>query len=589
MKKSVLQGSALLFAIALTAVSSACYTQTVSTSHPPVTVEGPPPSSDPVTAPGVVQLPPTLPVLSPGVAEIVKLAQSQLGEETMLNYINESPQAFNPTAEELIFLADIGVSNDVINALIRKSGTPLTAGDFAPGAAPAPQVAAQPAPAQPATAVFGSPSATPLQAPATPAQNVVYTAAPEQAIEEPALVQYVPAQPAATQTVVYEIEEPVAYFEPALDPYGTWVNVAPYGRCWQPTVATLNVNWRPYGDRGRWLDSDYGWYWQSDYSWGWAPFHYGRWHQHNHHGWVWTPGRDWGPAWVSWRRSNAYAGWAPLPPYAHYRSGYGFSYHNSHVGIHFDFGLSSHHYNYLPLRHLHSHQPHHHYVDRHRAHVVHGQTRVINHHNKSRSATLVNRGVDREEISKLTRQEIQRVRVLDRPANGRSVVQPDRLVKNGDSLAIYRGAPQTAATGSTRVSRGAGSGSSRSESGRSSATTTATGRNGAISGVRPDGGAPVPRSIVSRTTASPSNRQAGSGRTAVPSSAAPTTTAASSTRTHGGAPLTLKNRPVPRARSGSARPSASTAQSRNAASGQPSQPANRGLSLTAPRPITSTP
>ena len=31
-------------------------------------------------------------------------------------------------------------------------------------------------------------------------------------------------------------------------------------------------------------------------------------------GWYWVPGRVWAPAWVSWRRSNDYVGWAPLPP-----------------------------------------------------------------------------------------------------------------------------------------------------------------------------------------------------------------------------------------------------------------------------------
>jgi hypothetical protein len=31
-------------------------------------------------------------------------------------------------------------------------------------------------------------------------------------------------------------------------------------------------------------------------------------------GWVWVPGREWGPAWVDWRRGTRYFGWAPLPP-----------------------------------------------------------------------------------------------------------------------------------------------------------------------------------------------------------------------------------------------------------------------------------
>ena len=31
-------------------------------------------------------------------------------------------------------------------------------------------------------------------------------------------------------------------------------------------------------------------------------------------GWFWVPGRRWAPAWVSWRQSDDYLAWAPLPP-----------------------------------------------------------------------------------------------------------------------------------------------------------------------------------------------------------------------------------------------------------------------------------
>ena len=46
----------------------------------------------------------------------------------------------------------------------------------------------------------------------------------------------------------------------------------------------------------------------------WAVYHYGRWAFEPQMGWYWVPGRVWAPAWVSWRRSNDYVGWAPLPP-----------------------------------------------------------------------------------------------------------------------------------------------------------------------------------------------------------------------------------------------------------------------------------
>ena len=33
-------------------------------------------------------------------------------------------------------------------------------------------------------------------------------------------------------------------------------------------------------------------------------------------GWIWYPGTRWAPAWVDWRCSDRYYGWAPLPPAA---------------------------------------------------------------------------------------------------------------------------------------------------------------------------------------------------------------------------------------------------------------------------------
>ena len=109
------------------------------------------------------------------------------------------------------------------------------------------------------------------------------------------------------------------YFYDTLAPYGTWVQVDGYGRCWQPLVVVSEPGWQPYCDRGHWVYTDAGWYWMSDYSWGWAPFHYGRWFHHERFGWVWTPDTVWGPSWVTWRYSDDYCGWAPLPPFTAYR------------------------------------------------------------------------------------------------------------------------------------------------------------------------------------------------------------------------------------------------------------------------------
>src|SRR5580698_2309829 len=96
-----------------------------------------------------------------------------------------------------------------------------------------------------------------------------------------------------------------------LSPYGQWVNDPTYGYVWVPGV---DQSFYPYGSSGHWIYTDYGWTWVSDYAWGWAPFHYGRWFFQSRYGWIWAPGTQWGPAWVVWRHSPGYYGWAPLAP-----------------------------------------------------------------------------------------------------------------------------------------------------------------------------------------------------------------------------------------------------------------------------------
>jgi len=100
-------------------------------------------------------------------------------------------------------------------------------------------------------------------------------------------------------------------FYTSLSPFGRWIDSPQYGRVWVPNA---DRGFEPYRTNGHWIYSDYGWTWVSDYNWGWAPFHYGRWAVSPEYGWYWVPGRTWGPAWVAWRHSNDYYGWAPLGP-----------------------------------------------------------------------------------------------------------------------------------------------------------------------------------------------------------------------------------------------------------------------------------
>ncbi len=96
-----------------------------------------------------------------------------------------------------------------------------------------------------------------------------------------------------------------------LAPYGNWVYMRPYGYVWTPRH--MGYQWRPYSN-GHWVMTDFGWTWVAYEPWGAIPFHYGRWGYDDYLGWYWVPGTTWGPAWVSWRWSDQYAGWAPLQP-----------------------------------------------------------------------------------------------------------------------------------------------------------------------------------------------------------------------------------------------------------------------------------
>ncbi|HSB63657.1 MAG TPA: DUF6600 domain-containing protein, partial [Thermoanaerobaculia bacterium] len=116
----------------------------------------------------------------------------------------------------------------------------------------------------------------------------------------------VPAQPARAYTSVS-----VTFFYDSLAPYGDWVTVSSYGRCWRP--GRVAAGWQPYLD-GEWVYTDAGWTWLSSDPWGGDPYHYGTWVFTARYGWIWIPGTIWAPAWVTWYITDDAFGWAPVPP-----------------------------------------------------------------------------------------------------------------------------------------------------------------------------------------------------------------------------------------------------------------------------------
>jgi probable HAF family extracellular repeat protein len=149
----------------------------------------------------------------------------------------------------------------------------------------------------------------------------------------------VPLAQAQTQT---EATQPEAQSEGTGDDYsvfysrlssdGDWVEAGDYGYVFCPHVAQSG-DWAPYRD-GHWVWTDRGWFWYSNEHFGWATYHYGRWVRVSGQGWCWVPGNEWAPAWVSWRQSSEYVGWAPLPPEAAFSVNVGIAgWADSYYGI----------------------------------------------------------------------------------------------------------------------------------------------------------------------------------------------------------------------------------------------------------------
>ncbi len=137
-----------------------------------------------------------------------------------------------------------------------------------------------------------------------------YVGAPEAASYDQPAPAIVSASDALPADVGVTISSASDFYEP-LSPYGDWLTVGSYGRCWRPRGVA--AGWRPYTN-GHWEWTDEGWYWASDDPWGWATCHYGRWDEDDDGRWFWVPRTEWAPAWVVWREGDGYVGWAPDPP-----------------------------------------------------------------------------------------------------------------------------------------------------------------------------------------------------------------------------------------------------------------------------------
>jgi hypothetical protein len=214
-------------------------------------------------------------------------------------------------------------------------------------------------------------------------------------------------------------------FYDELSPYGMWVNYPNYGYVWIPDV---DREFSPYGTDGHWVFTDDGWTWVSDYSWGWAPFHYGRWAYNDSYGWIWVPHNEWGPAWVTWRRSEGYYGWAPMEP--------GMS-----IEVYFGGGHRVPNDRWIFVRDRDFNRPDidRHYVDRSTNVTIINNSTVINntYMDNSRHTKYV-AGPARDDVQKVTGTAIKPVAIRENDKPGQTL--------SNDQLKIYRPQVQTSNT-----------------------------------------------------------------------------------------------------------------------------------------------
>jgi len=214
-------------------------------------------------------------------------------------------------------------------------------------------------------------------------------------------------------------------FYDQLSPYGSWVDYQNYGYVWIPNV---DRDFSPYGTNGHWIFSDDGWTWVSDYPWGWAPFHYGRWAYDDSYGWLWIPQNEWGPAWVTWRSSEGYYGWAPMGPGISVEASFGGGYR-----------VPNDRWTFVSDRDISRPDIDRHYVDRSTNVTIINRSTVINntYTDNSRHTKYV-AGPARDDVQKVSGTALKPVAIRDNDKPGQTL--------SNDQLQIYR--PQVQASNS---------------------------------------------------------------------------------------------------------------------------------------------
>ena len=363
--------------------------------------------------------------LSPAAAELVKLIDGNIEDSVMLAYIKSSNVPFNLSAADIVYLKDLGLSTEVVTAMMQHDNDLRQNATAVVQSPPTNSAPAVPAPEPPpANNAAPQPDGDIYQAP-----GPVSTAPPPAPAPAPLVVAARPAN----------LPPEVDRFYDALLPFGQWMYTAEFGWVWRPMAALVNREWRPYGDSGRWVWTDRGWFWASDYSWGDITFHYGRWYLSQEYGWVWFPDVVWAPAWVTWRVYDDYCGWAPLPPATYIDVNYRLCYRHVVVRDDCDFDLWPSCFVFVPFRHCFTPNPRFYCVPQPRVHTFFQASFVINNyggHKHDHGHEIVNRGVDVRRAARESGKDIKPIPVVSSAPSGQ--VAGPRITKNGQTIAVVQ-------------------------------------------------------------------------------------------------------------------------------------------------------
>lgn len=337
-------------------------------------------------------------------AQVFKLVQANVQLEVVKNFIANSTSRFDLDASKIIALSDAGLPGNILDAMLEHDR----------------QIVAV--------------AQTPPPAPASP----------------PTVVETISTTPPPPVTV--------NYFYDTLTPYGNWVEVAGYGRCWRPTTVVYDSDWHPYRDRGHWVYTDCGWYWDSDYAWG-TTFHYGRWFRDTRFGWCWWPDTTWAPSWVLWRSGQDACGWAPLPPRCFYRQDHGFLYNGNNITVGFDFGLGESYFSFVSYNHFFDRRLRDRCEDSRRVRQFYHNTTIVNNYNFNNSHhAIANNGISIDRFAAATHHPVQAVAVNNLPNATRHGWRGEGRVERGSGNSNHSPANHTGYDQSGSTPRNANAG-----------------------------------------------------------------------------------------------------------------------------------